>query len=273
MSLLKEKIEASLGAIHERVRGRWEVGIILGTGLGQLSRKITQRKAVPYDRIPHFPRTTAQTHAGKLIFGKIGARRVVAMEGRFHYYEGYSLAEVTYPVRVMRQLGCRSLIVSNAAGGMHPGFSLGDLMVITDHINLMGVNPLIGPNEDWLGVRFPDMSEPYDARMVRLAEEAACDLRMKLRKGVYVAVTGPNLETRAEYRFLRAIGADAVGMSTVPEVIVARHAGMRVLGVSCITDLCLPDALEEADIDRIIRVAKQSEPRLTRLIIDVIKRL
>jgi len=273
MSGLKEKIKESLEAIHKKVRGTWEIGIILGTGLGQLSRKMMTRKEIDYENIPHFPQATALTHAGKLILGRIGKKRVVAMEGRFHYYEGYSLGEVTYPVRVMRRLGCRSLIVSNAAGGLHPAFSLGDLMVITDHINLMGASPLIGPNEEWLGPRFPDMSEPYDTKLIRVAESVALSIGIKLQRGVYVGVTGPNLETKAEYRFLRQIGSDAVGMSTVPEVIVARHCGMRVLGVSCITDLCDPDDLEVADIERIIRIAKESEPKLAKLVMGVIKRL
>ncbi|MFH1858450.1 MAG: purine-nucleoside phosphorylase [Candidatus Omnitrophota bacterium] len=273
MRRLQEKIKETLATIHGRVKGKREIGIILGTGLGELARHIARREEIDYQTLPHFPRTTALAHAGRLIFGEIGGKSVVAMEGRFHYYEGYALEDVTYPVRVMHQLGCRILMVSNAAGGMNPRFSLGDLMVITDHINLMGVNPLIGPNEDWLGVRFPDMSEPYDAKLIRLAQTAARSLGLKLRKGVYVGVTGPNLETKAEYRFLRKIGADAVGMSTVPEVIVARHCGLRVLGASCITDLCFPETLEVADIEKIIRVAKETEPKLTRLIIEVIKRL
>ncbi|MBI4436000.1 MAG: purine-nucleoside phosphorylase [Candidatus Omnitrophica bacterium] len=273
MKDLREKIGESLEAVQRKAKGKWEIGIILGTGLGQLARKVTQKKEMDYQEIPHFPHTTALTHTGRLILGKIGKKRVVAMEGRFHYYEGYSLAEVTYPVRVMHQLGCRALIVSNAAGGLNPNFSGGDLMVITDHINLMGVNPLIGPNEEWLGSRFPDMSEPYDTRLIRVAESVASSLRMKLHRGVYVGVTGPNLETKAEYRFLRQIGSDAVGMSTVPEVIVARHCGMRVLGISCITDLCDPDALEVADIEKIIRVAKASEPKLTKLVMKVIESL
>jgi len=259
--------------IRKSISGEWPIGIILGTGLGQLARQIGRKKEIDYQKIPHFPRTTALSHAGKLIFGEIGRKRVMAMEGRFHYYEGYSLEEVTYPVRVMRQLGCKTLVVSNAAGGLNPNFSLGDLMIITDHINLMGVNPLIGPNEDWLGDRFPDMSEPYEARLIHLAESVSLAAQMKIQRGVYVGVTGPNLETKAEYRFLRMIGADAVGMSTIPEVIVARHCGLSVLGVSCITDLCHPDALEVADIERIIRVAKESEPKLTRLIVTLIERL
>ena len=273
MSNLKEKIEESLEAIRKILKGKCEIGMILGTGLGELSRKILERKEISYQDIPHFLQTTALSHVGKLVFGKIGGKAVIAMEGRFHFYEGYALEEITYPVRVMRQLGCRRLIVSNAAGGLNPAFSLGDLMVITDHINLMGVNPLIGPNEDWLGVRFPDMSEPYDSKIIRRTESVARTIKVKLQKVIYVGVTGPNFETKAEYRFLRGIGADAVGMSTVPEVIVARHCGLKVLGISCITDLCDPDTLEVADIDRIIRIAKRAEPKLTRLVVKVIQKL
>ena len=270
---LQDKISESTEALRKKAPGKWPLGIILGTGLGQLSRNIRKKIEVDYEDIPHFPRTTALTHTGRLIFGTIGGKNVLAMEGRFHYYEGHSLEEVTYPVRVMRQLGCRVLIISNAAGGLNPNFSLGDLMVITDHINWMGVNPLIGPNEDWLGDRFPDMSEPYNRHLIRLAESVSLELGMKLQQGVYVGVTGPNLETKAEYRFLRQIGADAVGMSTVPEVIVARHCGLRVFGVSCITDLCFPDALEAADIQKIIRIAKASEPQLTKLVVTLIEQL
>ena len=270
---LQDKISESTEALRKKAPGKWPLGIILGTGLGQLSRNIRKKIEVDYEDIPHFPRTTALTHTGRLIFGTIGGKNVLAMEGRFHYYEGHSLEEVTYPVRVMRQLGCRVLIISNAAGGLNPNFSLGDLMVITDHINWMGVNPLIGPNEDWLGDRFPDMSEPYNRHLIRLAESVSLELGMKLQQGVYVGVTGPNLETKAEYRFLRQIGADAVGMSTVPEVIVARHCGLRVFGVSCITDLCFPDALEAADIQKIIRIAKASEPQLTELVVTLIEQL
>ena len=249
------------------------VGIILGTGLGALARQIRSSRTLSYAKIPHFPRATALSHAGRLIAGRIADKRVLALEGRFHYYEGHSLAEITYPVRVLRSLGCRILIVSNAAGGLNPAFREGDLMLIEDQINLMGENPLIGPNEDWLGVRFPDMSEPYDRNLLALAEKTASSLGIALQKGVYVGVTGPNLETRAEYRFFQRIGADCVGMSTVPEVIVARHAGLRVLGVSCITDMCLPETLHVADIQKIIRTAKATEPKLTKLIVDIIRNL
>jgi purine-nucleoside phosphorylase len=228
---------------------------------------------VEYADIPGFPLSTVESHAGRLLYGTLGGRTVVAMQGRFHRYEGYSLQQVTFPVRVLRALGVETLVVSNACGGMNPLWAAGDLMMIADHINLLGDNPLIGPNDDRLGVRFPDMSEPYDAALRTLAREVAADLRLVLREGVYVAVPGPNLETRAEYRMLRALGADVVGMSTVPEVIVAVHAGMRVLGLSIITDQCLPDALEPANVATIIATAGRAEPRLTALVRGVVERL
>lgn len=250
-----------------------QIAIILGTGLGKLAERISGRKSIEYSGIPHFPVSTAIGHKGELVFGKIGNKKIVAMEGRFHYYEGYSLQEVTYPVRVVKALGAKILIVSNAAGGMNPLFKAGDLMAIVDHINLMGVNPLIGPNDESLGPRFPDMCDPYDLKLIKLAEKVALEEKIKLHKGVYVGVTGPNLETRGEYRFFHAIGADAVGMSTVPEVIVARHAGLRVFGISCITDVCLPDALKPADIKEIIKIANEAEPKLTKLIYKLIERI
>lgn len=249
-----------------------DYAVILGTGLGRLAEEIEVEAVLPYTDIPHFPLSTVETHSGKLILGVLAGRRVAVMQGRFHRYEGYSLRQVTFPVRVLRQLGAHTLIVSNVSGGMNPLWKPGDLVVIDDHINLLGDNPLAGPNLDELGPRFPDMSEPYDRGLIGLAESAAIELGIALRRGVYVAVSGPNLETRAEYRMLRTIGADVVGMSTVPEVIVARHMGMRVLGMSIITDACLPDALEPADIDVIIRTANEAEPRLTALIRRVLER-
>jgi len=268
---LKRKIDETTSAIREKISLKPSIGIILGTGLGGLAKEIKGKEVLPYDALPNFPVSTVKSHENQLVFGKIGNKSVVAMQGRFHFYEGYSMKEVTFPVRVMKALGIRMLIVSNAAGGMNPNFLAGDLMVITDHINLMGDNPLIGPNDDRLGPRFPDMVEPYDVKLIGLFEEVALKAGIPLRRGVYVAVAGPNLETRAEYRFLRIIGADAVGMSTVPEVIVAVHAGVRVLGISCITDECLPDALKPADIEMILKVAAEAEPKLTRLISMTIK--
>ncbi len=264
--VLRVALQEALAAVRARTPFQPETAIILGTGLGRLAAEIRTTATIPYAEIPHMPRPTVETHDGRLLLGELGGRRVVAMQGRFHAYEGYTLAQVTLPVRLMHLLGARSLIVSNVSGGMHPLWQPGDLVLLDDHINLLGDSPLRGPNLDELGPRFPDMSEPYDRAWQRTAEAAALELRIPLRRGVYVAVQGPNLETRAEYRMLRAIGADVVGMSTVPEVIVARHMGMRVLGLSIITDACLPDALEPADIDAIIRTATEAEPRLTALI-------
>jgi purine-nucleoside phosphorylase len=259
------------------VRGRSplvpEIGIVLGTGLGGLAREIAVDAEVPYQEIPGFPLSTVETHAGRLLLGRLGGRPVVAMQGRFHRYEGYDLQQVTFPVRVMHALGARTLVVSNACGGMNPLWAPGDLVLLSDHINLLGDNPLVGPNDERLGPRFPDMSAPYDPGLRALARAVALELGIVLREGVYVAVTGPNLETRAEYRMLRAIGADVVGMSTVPEVIVAGHQGMRTVGISIITDQCLPDALEPADIRRIIETAGRAEPQLTRLVTALVERL
>jgi purine-nucleoside phosphorylase len=269
----KERIDAAVRAIRQTTAWAPEVAVILGTGLGGLAREIALQTELGYEQIPGFPLSTVESHAGRLLFGTLGGRRVVAMEGRFHRYEGYALSEITFPVRVLRALGATTLVVSNACGGMHPLWAPGDLMLIADHINLLGDNPLIGPNDDALGPRFPDMSAPYDPDLRSLAREVARDLRLTLREGVYVAVTGPNLETAAEYRFLRTIGADVVGMSTVPEVIVAVHGGMRVLGISIITDACLPDALEPADVATIIATARTAEPNLTRLVTGVLERL
>lgn len=249
------------------------VALILGTGLGGLAEEIAVEASIPYGEIPHFPLSTVESHEGRLLLGTLEGVPVVAMQGRFHRYEGYDLKEVTFPVRVMGLLGARVLVVSGASGGMNPLWAPGELVLIDDHINLLGDNPLVGPNLDELGPRFPDMSEPYDRDLQGLAQEVAMGLGIRLHRAVYVAVTGPNLETRAEYRMLRGIGADVVGMSTVPEVIVARHMGMRVLGLSIITDACLPDALEPADVATIIRTAMAAEPTLTSLIRGVVSRL
>jgi len=268
---------ASIAAAASAVRARFDatpdVAIILGTGLGALASEIETSAVIEYGDIPGFPLSTVESHAGRLLCGTFAGKTVVAMQGRFHKYEGYSLQAVTFPVRVLRALGARTLVVSNACGGLNPLWSAGDLMLMADHINLLGDSPLIGPNDDALGPRFPDMSEPYDAQLRAVAREVATERRIALREGVYVAVTGPNLETRAEYRFLRNIGADVVGMSTVPEVLVAIHAGMRVLGLSIITDLCLPDALEPATVEQIIAVANRAEPNLTALVRGVLERL
>jgi purine-nucleoside phosphorylase len=270
---LMERIGAAVDAIRARSAVQPRVGIVLGTGLGGLAARIQVEAEIPYAEIPGFPLSTVETHTGRLLLGTLGGKPVVAMQGRFHLYEGYTLQQVTFPVRVMRALGADTLLVSNACGGMHPFWGPGDLVLIADHINLLGDNPLIGPNADELGPRFPDMSQPYDLALQTLAVDVALERKITLRRGVYVAVPGPNLETRAEYRMLRVMGADVVGMSTVPEVIVAVHGGMRVMGVSIITDQCLPDALEPAKIEHIIATAGRAEPHLTALVEGVVERL
>ncbi|MGH7588244.1 MAG: purine-nucleoside phosphorylase, partial [Gemmatimonadota bacterium] len=254
------RIDEAVEHVRTRHDGRPEAAIVLGTGLGALADDIAIGEAIDYEEIPHFPVSTVESHSGRLIFGVLEGRPVMAMQGRFHIYEGYTLQQVTFPIRVMQRLGVETVIVSNACGGMNPTYRRGDLMRIADHINLIGDNPLRGPNMDELGPRFPDMSQPYDLRLGDLADRLALEAGIRLHVGVYVGVAGPNLETRAEYRFLRTIGADVVGMSTVPEVIVARHGGMRVLGLSIVTDECFPDALEPVDVTEIIRVAGEAEP-------------
>ncbi|MBA3555516.1 MAG: purine-nucleoside phosphorylase [Gemmatimonadales bacterium] len=270
---MHDRVQAAAELVGRRSALRPETAIILGTGLGALADQIAVDAEIPYGEIPGFPLSTVESHTGRLLLGQLRNRAVVAMQGRFHRYEGYDLQQVTFPVRVMRALGAETLIVSNACGGMHPLWAPGDLVLLSDHINLLGENPLAGPNDERLGPRFPDMSSPYDAELRALARRAALELGIVLREGVYVAVPGPNLETRAEYRMLRGLGADVVGMSTVPEVIVAVHEGMRVVGISIVTDQCLPDALEPADITRIIATAGRAEPQLTRLISTLVERL
>lgn len=268
-----ESIERAAQVVRKRYAARPEAAIILGTGLGGLAGKIERAVSIGYEEIPGFPLSTVESHTGRLICGTLSGREVVAMQGRFHMYEGYSLEQVTFPVRVLKALGAGTLLVSNACGGMNPLWNVGELMLIADHINFLGDNPLIGPNDERLGPRFPDMSAPYSERLRSIAREFARHRGLTLREGVYVAVPGPNLETRAEYRMLRATGADVVGMSTVPEVIVAVHGGMEVLGVSIITDRCLPDALEPASVEQIIAAASRAEPDLTNLIAGVVEQL
>jgi len=264
---LYEKMETAAAVVRQRWNRRPHAGIILGTGLGNVVERVVVEATLDYEQIPHFVNSTSIGHRGRLVCGLLQGVPVMVMEGRFHMYEGYSLAEITFPVRVMKAVGADLLIVSNASGGMNPHYRCGDLVVIEDHINLMGDNPLIGVNDDRLGPRFPDMCEPYDLALVDRVLEIARRANIIAHKGVFVAVAGPNLETRAEYRFLRAIGADIVGMSTVPEVITAVHAGLRVLGLSIVTDMCLPDALMPANIDHIITTANDAQPRLTSLIL------
>ena len=268
-----DKITAAAAAIHARFPHQPAVGIILGSGLGGVTAAITGQVVIPYADIPHFARSTATGHAGQLVCGLLDGVPVIVMEGRMHAYEGYALAQITFPVRVLERLGATLLIVTNACGGLNPHFRTGDIMIIDDHINLTGKNnPLVGINDDRLGSRFPDMSAPYTPELIDDALAVARHEDFVAHRGVYVAVTGPNLETRAEYRFLRGIGADVVGMSTVPEVIVAVHAGLRVLGISVITDMCLPDHLEVATVDKILGVARGAEPKLRALVTSAVRR-
>ena len=274
MTTLHDRVSEAARALKRRMGTfRPRVGIVLGTGLGGVAKRIRAKGRLPYDKVPHFPSSTVQGHSGRLVWGTLDGTPVIAMEGRFHVYEGHSLESITLPIRVMKALGAKTLLVSNACGGLNPQFQAGDIMLIEDHINLMGVNPLIGPNDERLGPRFPDMSEPYDLALLAKAEKAALKHGIGTHRGVYVAVSGPNLETRAEYRMLRGMAADVVGMSTVPEVIVAVHAGMKVLGLSIVTDRCLPDALKPTTLAEIIHVANTAEPKLTRIVQEVVRGL
>jgi purine-nucleoside phosphorylase len=273
MTALYDQIQEAAAAIRALWSHAPAAGIILGTGLGKLTDDILKDVEIPYEDIPHFPKTTVQSHKGQLVCGTLGGKKVMVMEGRFHFYEGYSLQQVTFPVRVMKALGAGALVVSNACGGMNPQWNKGDLMLIEDHINLLGDNPLIGPNDDRLGDRFPDMCNCYDRALLALGRKISLEEQIVCHQGVFVAVSGPNLETRAEYRFLRLIGADVVGMSTVPEVIVAVHSKMRVLGISVITDQCLPDALEPVSLPEIIATANGAEKKLRVLVRRVVAEL
>jgi purine-nucleoside phosphorylase len=270
MLVLYDQIQEAVGAIRKAWSGKPQAGIILGTGLGGLAREVEAEATIAYGDIPHFPRSTAIGHSGTLVCGKLAGVPVVAMEGRVHSYEGYSYQQITFPVRVMKALGAELLIVSNACGGMNPQYRIGDVMVIDDHINLMSGNPLIGINDDRLGPRFPDMSRAYTPELIDRTLEIARRENFVAHRGVFVAVSGPNLETRAEYRFLRNIGADCVGMSTVPECLVAVHSGMRVLGLSAVTDLCFPDTLKPVAIQEIIHAAGLAEPKLRKLVLGVL---
>jgi purine-nucleoside phosphorylase len=269
----REKRKEAVDYIKSQTNFKPDFLIILGTGLGRLAEQMDTELSIPYEKIPHFPVSTVESHSGRLRFGTLGGKKVVAMQGRFHYYENYSMQQIAFPVRVAQKLGTKTLIVSNAAGGMNPLYRRGDIMCIVDHINMLGDNPLIGPNDDELGVRFPDMSEPYTKELSELAMQVALDEGIKMHQGVYVAVTGPNLETRSEYRFLRQLGADVVGMSTIPEVIAATHMGMKVLGVSAVTDECFPDSLKPVVMAEILEAADIAEPKMTRVITGVLQRL
>ena len=267
----RRQVEAAAEFIAGASPRRPTIGIILGTGLGRLAEEIDVEKSISYDEIADFPVSTVESHAGRFLIGTLKGVPVYALQGRFHLYEGYSARQVTFPVRVLGALGVDTLLISNAAGGLNPLYRKGDLMLFTDHINLQPDNPLIGPNVDDWGPRFPDMSEPYDVELRQIAEEKALAAGIKLQQGVYVAVVGPNLETKAEYRFLRTIGADVVGMSTVPETIAARHMGMRVMAVSVITDECFPDALEPVSLEDVLAAAGRAEPKLTKLMVSVVE--
>lgn len=269
---LRQNLDEAVQAIRKKISWQPEVAIVLGTGLGNLARRVKVEAAFSYSQIPHFPVSTVESHKGELVLGTLSGKKVAVMEGRFHAYEGYSMQEVTFPVRVLARLGAKILIVTNAAGGMNLKYQKGELVLIEDHINLMGFNPLIGPNDDQLGPRFPDMSQPYSKRLLQLTEKTAAEKKIPVARGIYVAVSGPNLETRAEYRFLRGIGADLVGMSTVPEVLVGVHMGMEILGVAVATDLCDPDHLEPCDIKEIIRVAGEAGPKLDQLLESAIQK-
>jgi purine-nucleoside phosphorylase len=250
-----------------------EVGIILGTGLGKLADAIKKETVIDYKDIPHFPLSTVESHSGKLILGTLSGKKVVAMQGRFHFYEGYTMQQIVFPVRVMKFLGCKTLVVSNACGGINPLFGPCTIMVIDDHINLLGGNPLIGPNDERIGSRFPDLSAPYDKKLIELVMKVALESGIRVERGVYASMTGPSLETRAEYRMLKTIGADVIGMSTVPEVIAAAHCGLAVLGLSVVTDACLPDCLEPGDITKIIANANKAEPKLVTIIEKVLEKI
>jgi purine-nucleoside phosphorylase len=266
LSEFLKKIQEATAYIRTLTDFEPEIGLILGTGLGELGAKIDTVCTIPYGDVPHFVESTATSHEGNLVLGTLGGRKVMAMQGRVHYYEGYSMRDITLPVRVMNALGAGALLMSNAVGGMNPQMGPGDITVMTDHINLMGDNPLIGSNDDELGPRFPDMSEPYDRVFLATMEKVALDAKIPLKKAVYVAIAGPNLETGAEYRYLRGIGADTVGMSSVPECLAAVHGGMRVIGMSVITDACFPDALKPANVEEIIKVANGAQPHLAALV-------
>jgi purine-nucleoside phosphorylase len=268
-----EQIDIAFHYIQNIYPEPLEIGIILGTGLGQLIQNIDVIKEIPYDEIPHFPISTVESHHGKLIIGRLSGKSVIAMQGRFHYYEGYSMKEVTFPVRVMKKIGIQYLFVSNAAGGLNPEYSIGELMIINDHIDLFPENPLRGKNLDQFGVRFPDMSEPYDLKLVTKGMEIAQKNNLRVHQGVYAAVQGPNLETRAEYKYLRTIGADAIGMSTIPEVIVARHMEIPVFAISAITDLCSPGNIKKVKIEEVLAGAAKAEPGMSLVIRELIKTL
>jgi purine-nucleoside phosphorylase len=269
---LRRQLEQTLRVIRRRTGFRPRLGVVVGSGLGGLTKALRVEAAFDYDRLPHLARSTAPGHAGTLLLGTLAGERLAVLSGRFHYYEGHEPWQIAYPIRLLRALGADTLLLTSIVGSMNPAMPVGSLVVLEDHLNLMGMNPLIGSNDDALGPRFPDMCRPYDPELLRLAEEVGKGEGIRLQRGVYAAMTGPCLETRAEYRYLRTIGADVIGMSTVPEVIVGVHAGFRILGVSIVTDLCLPDTLQPVKIEEIIATANEAEPRLAKLLRGVLRR-
>ncbi len=270
---MRQKIHTAREFIESKINTTPEIGLILGSGLGSLANEIENPTIIPYDQIPNFPISTVEGHEGQLVIGKLEGKNVIAMQGRFHFYEGYSLQEVTFPVRVMKELGVKILMVTNACGGMNPELYPGALMIIEDHINFTGGNPLIGPNDEDLGPRFPDMSTAYDKEFIHLAEQAGQELGIETKKGIYVAISGPNYMSAAELKMLRKFGADTLGMSTVPEVIVARHGGLRVLGISCVTDMAIADTLEPLEHERVVEIANQTRPKFIRLVKGILQKV
>ncbi len=269
----KDKILEAVNFIQKKISQKPKIGIILGTGIGKFANEIKNKTEIPYETIPHFGISKVESHEGKLIFGKLYDKNILLMSGRFHYYEGHLIQKVVFPIHVMKFLGIETLIITNAVGGMNPNFSKGDLVVINDHINLMGTNPLIGQNDESIGPRFPDMSEPYKKKLISIAKHCALDLKINLQQGVLVSVSGPTMETRSEYRFLRMIGADVVGMSMVPECIVANHMSMNVLGISIVTDECFPDSLKKISLKEVIETANTSVPKLALLLKTILKKI
>ena len=270
--MLKKIIE-TVEYIQEQFSFPPEIGIVLGTGLGGLAKEIDVKYSLNYADIPNFPISTVESHSGKLLFGELGGKKVIAMQGRFHYYEGYSMQEVTFPIRVMKLLGIKKLFLSNASGGVNPDFEIGEIMILNDHLNLLPSHPLVGPNIDELGNRFPDMSEVYDKKMIQMAKDIAKEKDIKISEGVYAALSGPTLETPAEYKYVRLVGADAVGMSTIPEVIVARHMDIPVFAISIITDLGVPGKIKETSVEDVIAVASKQEPKMTEIMKELISRI
>jgi purine-nucleoside phosphorylase len=270
---LYDRVHEAAAALKKICPKQPKAAVILGTGLGGLAKQIKDAKDIPYNDVPHFPASTVKSHAGRVVAGTLGGVPVIAFDGRFHFYEGWTAEQITLPVRVAKAMGAEYLFLSGACGGLNPNFHRGDVVLLDDHINLMGINPLLGPNDDRLGPRFPDMSAPYEQGLLTRAEAICMEEKIRAHRAVYVAVAGPNLETRAEYRFLRTVGADVVGMSTVPEVLVAVHSGLKVFGASIVTDMCFPDCLKPGHIDEIIAVANEAEPKVTKLVARMIGEL